>query len=187
MSNHLNQNCERFEAMIVAWFDADDLSSVERDEVTAHVASCGACHESFELASRMEAALVSRRDEIPAVDRFLPALASAPVGAVRPIGAVRHAHPKLLAAFRALMSPAGISIMLMSWTAMLALHFRKQIGEVFVWTSSDRFSALGNDVANLLVTISRGDTHVLTGIYVAVTVVVLGSMGLITLRYVRNS
>ena len=185
MSNHLNQNCERFEAMIVAWFDADDLSSVERDEVKAHVAACGACHESFELASRMEAALVSRRDEIPAVDRFLPALASAPVGAVRSIGAV--SHPKLLAAFRALMSPAGISIMLMSWTAMLALHFRKQIGEVFVWTSSDRFSALGNDVANLLVTISRGDTHVLTGIYVAVTVVVLGSMGLITLRYVRNS
>jgi len=184
MNNHLNQNCERFEAMIVAWFDADDLSSVERDEVNAHIPTCASCRESFEVTSRMEAALMARRSDVPAVDSFLPVI-SAPVGAVRPVGAV--SHPKLLAAFRALMSPAGISIMLMSWTAMLALHFRKQIGEVFVWTSSDRFSALGNDVANLLVTISRGDTHVLTGIYVAVTVVVLGSMGLITLRYVRNS
>ena len=179
MSNHLNQNCERFEAMIVAWFDADDLSSVERDEVNAHIPTCASCRESFEVTSRMEAALMARRSDVPAVDSFLPAFVSAPIGAV--------SHPKLLAVFRALMSPAGISIMLMSWTAMLALHFRKQIGEVFVWTSSDRFSALGNDVANLLVTISRGDTHVLTGIYVAVTVVVLGSMGLITLRYVRNS
>jgi len=179
MSNHLNQNCERFEAMIVAWFDADGLSSAERGELNAHIPTCASCRESFEVTSRMEAALMARRSDVPAVDSFLPAFVSAPIGAV--------SHPKLLAVFRALMSPAGISIMLMSWTAMLALHFRKQIGEVFVWTSSDRFSALGNDVANLLVTISRGDTHVLTGIYVAVTVVVLGSMGLITLRYVRNS
>ena len=179
MSNHLNQNCERFEAMIVAWFDADGLSSAQRGELNAHIPTCASCRESFEVTSRMEAALMARRSDVPAVDSFLPAFVSAPIGAVP--------HPKLLAAFRALMSPAGISIMLMSWTAMLALHFRKQIGEVFVWTSSDRFSALGNDVANLLVTISRGDTHVLTGIYVAVTVVVLGSMGLITLRYVRNS
>ncbi len=177
MNEHLNDNCERFEAMM---FDAGDLSAPDRNALTAHIASCASCRESFELASRMEAALVSRRSEIPAVDAFLPVIAA-------PVGAVSHAHPKLLAVFRTLMSPAGISIMLMSWTAMLALHFRKQIGEVFVWTTSDRFSALGNDIANLLVTISRGDTHILTGIYVAVTVVVFGSMGLITLRYVRNS
>ncbi len=185
MSNHVNENCERFEAMIVAWFDADELSPAQRGELNAHIPTCASCRESFEMTSRMEAALMARRSDVPAVDSFLPAFVSAPVGAVRPVGAV--SHPKLLTAFRTLMSPAGISIMLMSWTAMLALHFRKQIGEVFVWTSSDRFSALGNDVANLLVTLSRGDTHVLTGIYVALTVVVLGSMGLITLRYVRNS
>lgn len=178
MNQHLNDSCERFEAMIAAWFDADGLSSAEREEVNTHNAGCTSCRESFELTSRMEAALVSRRNDIPAVDSFLPVI-SAPAGAV--------AHPKLLAVFRTIMSPAGISIMLMSWTAMLALHFKKQIGEVFVWTTSDRFSALGNDIANLLVTVSRGDTHILTGIYVAVTVVVLGSMGMITLRYIRHS
>src|SRR5262245_1089483 len=129
MSEHMNDNCERFEAMM---FDVDDLSASARNELSEHLASCGTCRESFEVTSRMEAALVSLREEVPAVDRFLPAFVSAPVGAV--------SHPKLLAVFRTLMSPTGISIMLMGWTAMLALHFRKQIAEVFVWTSSDRFS-----------------------------------------------
>lgn len=180
MNEHLHDNCERFEAMIVAWFDTDELSSAERDEVNAHVAMCTTCRESFEITSRMEAALVSRRNDVPALDSFLPEFGSARVRAV-------HAHPQLLAVFRTLMSPAGISIMLMGWTAMLALHFRKQIGEVFVWTSSDRFSALGHDVSNLLISVARGDTHILTGIYVALTIVVLGSMGMITLRYIRHS
>lgn len=181
MNDRLHDNCERFEAMIAAWFDTDELSASDRKELTTHVASCAACRESFDLTVRMETALVSRREELPALDSFLPSFGSAPVGAVS------YAHPKLLAVFRTLMSPAGVSIMLTVWTAMLALHFRKQISEVFVWTSSDRFSALGNDISNLLVAISRGDTHILTGIYVAVTVAVLGSMGLITLRYIRHS
>jgi len=179
MSQHLNKDCERFESIIAAWFDADGLSSAQRGEVNAHIPACASCRESFEMTSRMEAALIARRSDVPAVDSFLPVI-SAPVGAV-------HAHPKLLAVFRTLMSPAGVSIMLMGWVTMLALHFRHQIAAVFVWTSSDRFSALGRDVSNLLVTVSRGDTHVLTGIYVGLTVVVLGSMGLITLRYVRHS
>ena len=179
MNDRLHDNCERFEAMIAAWFDTDELSASDRNELTSHITSCASCRESFQLSSSMEAALVSRREEVPAVDSFLAAFNSAPAGAV--------SYPRLLAVFRTLMSPAGVSIMLMSWTAMLALHFRKQISEVFVWTSSDRFSALGNDISNLLVAISRGDTHILTGIYVAVTVAVLGSMGMITLRYIRHS
>jgi hypothetical protein len=179
MSQHVNQDCERFESIIAAWFDAGDDAAFDRDALTAHITTCASCRESFEMTSRMEAALISRRSDVPAVDSFLPVI-SAPVGAV-------HAHPKLLAVFRTFMSPAGVSIMLMSWVTMLALHFRNQIAAVFVWTPSDRFSALGRDVSNLLVAVSRGDTHVLTGIYVGLTVVVLGSMGLITMRYVRHS
>jgi hypothetical protein len=129
----------------------------------------------------MEAALVSRRGEVPVVDSFLP-----PFSAARVRAGSAHAHPRLVAAFRALMSPAGISITLMMWAALFALYFRGQISRVFVWTSSDRFSALGHDISNLLVSVARGDTLVLTGIYVALTVLVLGSMGIITLR-VRHS
>jgi anti-sigma factor RsiW len=181
MNQHSHDNCEHYEALIAASFDADGLAPNERKELDAHLAACASCRESFELSSRMEAALVSRRDDVPVVDSFLPHFA--PATALAPA----HAHPRLLAAFRALMSPAGISIALTMWAAMLALYFRNQIAQVFVWTSSDRFSALGQDVSNLLVNVSRGDTLVLTGIYVAITVIVLGSMGAITLRYVRHS
>jgi len=183
MNQHSHENCERYEATIATWFDADGPAQSERDALTAHMASCASCRESFELSSHMEAALVSRRDEVPAVDAFLPALAPAVARQAAPA----HTHPRLLAAFRTLMSPAGISITLTMWVTLLALHFRAQISQVFVWTSSDRFSALGHDISNLLVSVARGDTLVLTGIYVALTVAVLGSMGAITLRYVRHS
>jgi len=182
MSEHLHDNCERFEAMIEAWFETDALSTRERDELTTHVASCASCRASFDLASRMEAALVSRRVEVPAVESFLPVFYPARVRAVS-----HHAHPKLLAAFRTLMSPAGISIMLTSWIGMLALHFRHEIAKVFVWTSTDRFSALAHDVSNLLLGLSGGNAYTLAGIYIALAVVVLGSTGLITLRYIRHS
>ncbi len=178
MSEHLNQNCERIEALMAAWFDADGISRAERDEVSAHIAMCTTCQESFELTSRLEGALVSRRSDIPAVDSFLPVF-SAPVGAA--------SHPKLLAVFRTLMSPAGVSSMLVVWAAMLALHFRHQISEVFAWTSEDRFAALGRDISNLLINVSRGDAYTLTGIYILLAVVLLGSTGLITLRYIRHS
>jgi len=178
MNEHNHQDCERYEAMIAAWFDADELSPREREAFIRHTDSCNSCRESFELASRMEAALVSRRGEVPAVDSFLPVFSSA---------RVRAGSSRLLAVFRALMSPAGISITLMMWAALFALYFRSQISRVFVWTSSDHFSALGHDISNLLVSVARGDTLVLTGIYVALTVLVLGSMGVITLRYVRHS
>ena len=183
MNENTHENCERFEALIAAWFDADPLSARERDELTTHVASCTSCRESFELASRMEAALVSRRDEVPAADAFLPAFAPARAR----VAVVRHAHPKLLAVFRTVMSPAGIAIMLTSWAAMLALHFRHALSEVFAFTASDRFAALSQDASNLLLNVSRGDTLVLTGIYVLLTMIVLGSMGAITLRYIRHS
>jgi predicted anti-sigma-YlaC factor YlaD len=183
MNEHLHDNCERFEAMIAACFDGDDVSTGERAELNAHVASCVSCRESFELSSRMEAALVSRRAEVPAVDAFLPSFVPA-----RAREAARlHAHPHLIRVFRAVMSPAGIAIILVTWAAMLGLRFRELIGKVFVWTSSDRFSALGHDITNLLLSVSRGDPYTLGIIYVALAVAVLGSTGAITLRYIRHS
>jgi len=180
MSEHHNDNCERFEAMIAACFDGDDVSAGDRAGLNAHLATCASCRESFELSSRMEAALVSRRADVPAVDAFLPEFASGRAAARTP-------HPRLVAAFRAMMSPAGVSIILVFWLAMLGLRFRHAIGEVLVWTSSDRFSALSQDASNLLMSVSRGDPYTLGIMYVALTVVVLGSTGFITLRFIRHS
>lgn len=181
MNDHLHHDCKRFEAMITASFDADGLPGDDRAKLAAHVASCASCRESFELASRMEAALVSRRDEVPALDGLLPAFASA-----RSIAPVR-AHPTLLGVFRALMSPAGVSIMLVIWATMAALRFRHQIADVFAWTSSDRFHALSQNMSQFLVGVSRGDPYTLTAVYVLLALVVLGSTGAITMRYIRHS
>jgi Putative zinc-finger len=178
MNDRLENNCERFEAMIVAYFDADGVHTRESQELKAHLATCASCRESLEISSRMESALVSRRSEVPAVDAFLPAFARA--------RAVSAAHPRLVAAFRAVMSPAGIAIVLVFWSAMLALHFRHAIAEVFVWTSKDRFSALLSDMSNALLAVSGGDPYTLTAIYVALALLVLASTGAITMRYIRN-
>jgi len=182
MNEHSHDNCERFEAMIAVSFDGDEMTTSDRAELNLHLVTCASCRESFELASRMEAALVSRRDDVPAVDGFLPVFA--PARARDTVST--HAHPRLIAAFRTLMSPAGVSIILMMWVAMLALRFRHEIAEVFAWTSSDRFSALGHDVSNLLLGVSRGDPYTLIAMYVALAVILLGSTGVITLRYIRH-
>ena len=177
--NELNhENCERFESMMASWFDRDGLSAAERAELTAHVATCASCRESFELAKQMEDALVSRRDDVPAVDSFLPDMQPA---------RARFAHPRLVAAFRTVMSPAGIAIVLVMWGTMLAYHFREPIAGVFELSSSERFSALYADLSHLLITVARGDAYTLVGIYVALTLIVLGSTGAITLRYIRHN
>jgi len=185
--NEHGKDCERFEAMVAAWFEPDTLSAREREELTAHVTACGSCRESLQLSQRMEEALVSRRAEVPAADSFLPDFAAMHARARAGAPAVRTTHPRLVSVFRAVMSPAGVSITLVVWGALLALHFREQIARVFAWTASDRFSALFSDISNLLFNVGRGDAYTLAGIYVALAVVLLLSTGAITLRYIRHS
>ena len=190
MSNHRTHDCERFETMMASWFERDGLSAGERGELTTHVATCASCRESFEITQQMENALVSRRDDVPAVDSFLPdVLPDFLPGVFHEIqpARARVAHPKLIAAFRTMMSPEGIAITLVMWGTMLAFRFRESIANVFQLSSSERFSALFGDVSNLLMTAAGGDAYTLIGIYVVVTLLVLGSMSAITLRYIRHS
>jgi hypothetical protein len=172
------RNCEHFEAMIAAHFDADGIPARENPELSAHIATCASCRESFELSARMEEALLSRWTEVPAVDSFLPGPATA---------RARFAHPRLVAVFRTIMSPTGIAIALVVWSAMLTLRYRHAIAEVFEWTSRDRFSALSQDISTVLMTISGGDPYLLSAIYVALALAVLASTGAITLKYIRHS
>jgi hypothetical protein len=181
MNERFRQNCDRFEAMIVEWFEANGLPAADKTELTAHLATCASCRESFELSARMEMALVARRTDIPAVDAFLPAFSPA-----HETAAARNAHSRLVDVFRTLMSPAGVSIMLVLWASMLALRFRNEIAEVFVWTSSDRFSALSHDVSNLLLSVSGDNVYTLSVMYLALAVLVLGSTSLIAVRFIRH-
>lgn len=178
MNEHRCQEHERYDAMMASWFDADGLSAADRAVLTAHLEACASCRESFEVASRMESALESRASQVPALEGLLPALEPARAHAQ---------HPRLVAAFRVMMSPAGIAIILVMWSTMLAFRFRESIARAFELSSSEKFTAVYHDLSSLLVTVSRGDEYTLIGIYVALTLVVLGSTGAITLRYIRHS
>jgi hypothetical protein len=140
-----------------------------------HVAACASCRESLELTLRMEDALVSRRTHVPAVDAFLPAVA--PVRAV-------FAHPRLVAAFRTVMSPAGIAIVLVMWSTMLAFHFRDRVAMVLEWSSVERFTSLLRGVSDPLL---GADAFALALAYAFIGLVILASTGAITLRYIRHS
>ena len=180
----MNERChdhERYDALMASWFDEDGLSAADREALTAHVAVCASCRESFELASRMESALVSRSSELPSLDGLLPAIE--PVSAPSRVWS----HPRLVTLFRAVMSPAGIAIILIGWSAMLALRFRAPIASALEASSSQKFTALYRDLSSLLVMVSRGDETTLIAIYAVVTALVLFSTGAITLRYIRHS
>ena len=178
MNERHTHNCERFETMMASWFDRDGLSASDREALTAHIAVCASCHESFELSTHMEQALVSRSAQVPAVDAFLPALAPA---------RAPFAHPRLVAVFRTVMSPAGISIILVMWTTLLALRFRDNIATVFTWSTADRFTSLLGGFSETLMGATGGDAYAMVAIYVAVAVAVLASTGAITLKYIRHS
>lgn len=176
--NEQNRNhCDAFEVMIASWSDGD-LPAADRRALTAHLETCSTCRESFDLATRMEQALMLRRAEVPAVEAFLPAFAPA---------RSPFAHPHLVAAFRAMMSPAGIAIILVMWSTMFAFRYRETIAGWFEWSSSERFSVFLNGVSSSLLGVSGGDAYTLVAIYVVLALAVLGSTGAITLRYIRHS
>lgn len=173
MNQPFRDECERFDAMMASWFD-DDVAASDRRALMDHVATCASCRESFELATRMEAALVSRRDDVPAVDDLLPAFSPAR----RPF-----AHPRLVAAFRTIMSPAGIAIVLVMWITMLAFHFRDSVATVLAWSSAERFTSL----LDPLIGAAGQDAFALGLAYAFVGLLILASTGAITLRYIRHS
>lgn len=177
MSQHLNQNCERFEAMMDDWFDGS-LSAAEQRDLSEHRSVCASCRESFELSSRIEDGLVSRQSLVPPVDSFLPAIAPAPARAL---------HPRLVRVFRGLMSPAGTAALLVMWVTMLTFHFRDPIGTWLTRFSTERLGVVSQNITSELIELSRGDVLTLSAIYVALALAVLASTGAITLRYIRNS
>ena len=176
MNEQHTHDCERFEAMMASWFDDDALTASDRDALTTHIASCASCRESFEVSAQMEQALVSRSAMVPSVDTFLPAFAPA---------RSPFAHPRLVAVFRAMISPAGIAITLVMWSTLLTLHFRDKIASALL--ASERISSLLDGISQSLMGIAGGDTYTLMAIYIAVALAVLASTGAITLRYIRHS
>jgi hypothetical protein len=178
MNEPRSHTCEHFEAMMASWHEPDALSASDRDALTAHIATCAACRESFELGARMEEALVSRSAQVPAVEAFLPVFEPR---------REHLGHPWLIGVFRTLMSPVAVGIVLTLWGALLMAHFRHDIARALGLSSVERFSAPYHDFARFLLTVSGGSEYTLIAIYVAIAGFLLWSTGAITLRYIRHS
>jgi len=182
--NHTPNNCDTIEALLAAFAEQGSLSADDGATVSAHLKTCASCRESSAAFARIEEALALRRSEVPAVDAFLPDFAGlrAPVRE----NATGPAHSRLTRYFRAMMTVPGIAIILIVWVAMFLLRFRDAVGEVFTWTSLDRLSAMTGEISSALVGVAGGDAYVLTAIYLALTLLVLGSAGAITMKFVRS-
>ena len=175
----MNPLCERIEALLPA-FAEGSLAGDEAAKVTSHVDSCASCRESLAAFAILEQSLVSRRAEVPPVDSFLPNLPAARVPAV-------HRHSPLLRVFRAAMSVPGISILLVMWGTMFALSFRTHLAnDITRYSSLERWKALVVFTTAQITNLTGGNVWTLTAVYVALTLAILGSMGAMTLRYVRR-
>ena len=179
--NHTPSNCEKVEGLLAAFIEGS-LSAGDEATVSAHLKTCASCRESSAAFSRIEEALALRRSEVPAVDAFLPDFA-----ALRPHAAAAvPAQSRLTQWFRAMMTVPGIASILVVWSALFLLRYSHAVGQVFTWTSLDRLSMMTNIISSALLGVAGGDAYTLTAIYLALTLLVLGSTGAITLRFIRR-
>lgn len=175
----MNPPCERIEALLPALVEGS-LSGDDAAMVTSHVDSCASCRESLAAFAMLEQTLVARRAEVPAVDSFLPNLAAARVPAA-------HRHSPLFRVFRAAMSVPGISILLVMWGTMFALSFRTNLAnDISRYSSLERWKALVLFTTAQITNLTGNNVWTLTAVYAALTLAILGSMGAMTLRYIRR-
>jgi predicted anti-sigma-YlaC factor YlaD len=175
----MNPLCERIEALLPALVSRD-IATADAAMVTSHVDSCASCRESLATFVMLEQSLVSRRAEIPPVDSFLPDLSAARVPSA-------YRHSPLFRVFRATMSVPGISILLVMWGTMFALSFRTNLAnDITRYSSLERWKVLTTLATQQLTNLTGGNVWTLTAVYLALTLAILGSMGAMTLRYVRK-
>jgi predicted anti-sigma-YlaC factor YlaD len=158
-------------------FAEHETGALESERVRTHVASCDACRAALDSFTVLERSLLARRNEIPPVDAFLPSFRSAP--------AVLRRSP-LVRVFRSAMSVPGVSILLVLWVGMLTWNFRAVIGKALSLSTPDTMSGGFEVLANALVVLTQGNVWLLIGLCIAAAIAVAGSMGAMTLRYVRH-
>jgi anti-sigma factor RsiW len=173
----MNETCSHIEALLPAYLE-QDLPDADVARVRAHVQTCAACRESLAAFTALEQSLVSRRAEVPPVDRFLPAFAAAPKGVHHPAVLVR--------VFRATMSVPGVVIVLTMWAGLLAFRFRGVIGHALSFSTPERLGGDAERLADLLVILTNGNVWTLIGLCTLLALVVAGSLSVVALRPLRH-
>jgi len=173
--------CERIEELLPE-FVAGDLAPDDAAAVSSHVESCKACREAMTTFAMLETALISRREDVPAVDTFLRGLSAARRTAPAPAPA-----PALVRALRTVTSMPGISILLMTWAALLAFNFRSDVAAGMAnWSVFKRWEMLFDSGTRAILGASGGDSWTLIAVYVALTLAILATAGRMTLKYIKS-
>jgi anti-sigma factor RsiW len=179
MNSFHETDCARIEEML-SGFVAHELGGEERAVVSRHLESCASCRDALAALAAIEATLVARRDQVPAVDAFLP----------KPFAVHARAaekRPFVMRVFRAVMSTPGIAILLVMWGALILAHFSGRVASEIGGTSAfDRMQAFAKRGIDAMVAAAGGDVWTLSAVYGALAIAVIVSAGALTVRFVRN-
>jgi predicted anti-sigma-YlaC factor YlaD len=175
----MNDGCTHIESLLPA-FAGQDLGAEDAARVRAHLESCEACRASLASFTALEASLMARRSEVPAVDAYLPKFAAAHAAA-----AASH-RSRLVRVFRSVMTIPGVAIMLAMWAGLLAFNFRVPIGEALSLSTPDNLTGGIGRLADFLVLLTGGNNWLLIGITTLVAIAIAASTSAMTLRFVRR-
>ncbi len=177
--NRFDDSCERIESMLPA-FVAFELNGDDVAVVTAHIESCERCRESFAVLSSLEPVLVARRNEVPAVDAYLPGIQSAKAPA-------RDHRGVLTRCLRVATSVPVMATVLAIWAGLLVARYNNVlVDDISHTTSLERLTGYAKRGLDAMVGAAGGDAWTLTAVYGALAIGVIVSAGALTVRLVRD-
>lgn len=174
----MNRSCEQIESLLPSYVEGT-LDDADAAAVRMHVESCATCRESLVTFTVLEQSLVSRRDQVPPLERFLPDLATAGVPGAAHVS-------RLMRAFRSMMSLPGVATLLVVWAGLFAFAFREKIGAAIMAATPDRLTVFQDHLTSALVTAADGNAWTLLAVSILVSVLIVLSTGAMTLRYIRH-
>jgi hypothetical protein len=168
-------NREELEELLPAYL-AGDLSAENKARVEAYLEESAQARESLEAHRMLESVLQMRREQVPPVDRFTKA-----------VFAGTRLHRARVTMDAVFSFPALTSAMLILFGVVLFLYRHSITAWVNQKASLPDSQSLGFEwVGAAIVQFAGGDMWMLTGIYVAVTVLILLSTSLMLMRFLRD-
>lgn len=168
-------SCHAIEQLLPAYLE-NDLSAEDNARVRLHVDECADCGEALAAFRALEQSLSFRRQEVPDL---------------RPIARAVFNELGLNPWHRVLRAALSLPALCSSAALMAALFFFMRKDSVVRTFSGDyglaeRISLLGEKVSQFLVTQTGGDVLILSGMYAAVTLMILLSTSMVVARFLRS-
>ena len=171
-------NCHQIEELLPAYLDGD-LDTDETSAVRAHLDACGGCREAMADFQALEETLLARRDIVPSPAQF--------VRAVFGVSQESRAHVWI----NRLVSWPGLTAAGCATLAMFTFIYLDTITAFFTRVSTaiklpQQTSNPFQSLTDVLMQFTGGDLTMLSAVYAGVTIIILLSTSLVTMRFLRN-